>query len=382
MAASFGTVVNVRNYGLSPSAAASTNASRLQSLIDAYDGLGAALVVDQVYPCDPITLKKNVSLVSLQGPRLKGPYPAAGGSSGAPGGGGFSITNTSTPFITVIGANSVENLLFYYPSQVYSATTIGGTTTYPPTIANGQAVLWNANISGNCFVGPTTCIDLNYVTATEVADLVIDLNYGYPAGGYFIRLNNVQDIARITRNHINPGAGSRFVTPQSGNVIWTAGLITDIVENGTATFDLTLCDEFMMEFNFCYGVRTAFKLTDTYGSMSQCEVDQADTGVQFTPNTSRQYKVLHLNQFTYFPYSFSSSVARNGVIFDGVGGYLKAMSVHGVASVSTANSLIKVAGSGSQVADVASATTVAINSGVWTHDVYSTNGSATLNEWP
>jgi hypothetical protein len=380
VAASFGTVRNVADYGLTVDGTPSANAALLQAAIDTWDGIGCMLLVDRCYPCDPITLKKNVSLGSMQGPRFAGPYPAAGGTSGLPGGGGFIVTDTTDPFISLVGTNSVMNLTFYYSGQTYSATTIGGTITYPPTIANGQAVLWDCNISGNCFVGPTTCIDLNYVTATEVANLIIDANYGYPAGGYFLRLNMVLDIPRITRNHVNPGTGSRFQTRDVNNLIWTTALIADVVNNGAATYDLTMCDEFMAAYNFAYGVKTAFKITDCYGSMFSCEVDQSDTGIQFTPNTARQYKVLHVHGFTYIPYSATSGAARNGIIFDGVGGFLKIHGMHGILSTATANALIKVSGTGSQICDIASATKYAI-SGTWTNHVETTNGSATVTTY-
>ena len=383
--------IDARRGGVSRTGTAAANATALQAMIDGMDETGGAIAVREPYPCNPITLRKNVSLFGCDGPRFQGPYPYGGGAAASdskPAGGGFVITSTSAPFILLEGMNTVKDLTFFYPSQNYAATTVAGTTSYPATIANGQAVTWNVSIAGCLFVGATTCMDFNHVTMTEGANFNIDECYGYTLGGYFLRLATVLDIPRVTRCHVNPGAGSRFMVCPNTNVPFPYALIDDVITNGQPMFHLTACDEFMASQCFVFGGKTGFYATTSYGCFTNCQADMVTTGIDVSPGAA--HKAILVNGFTAIPSAGPTTSARDAVKFSGAGGILKIVNLHAfigtnaaVGSSSSpgasANSLVKVHGSGAQRLDLFSGTKVA-NSGTWTAHVDQVNGSATVNQ--
>jgi len=167
---------------------------------------------------DPFTLKSNIFLQGNNRAAYKGSTPNGGASpslSATPSGAAFLVTNTSTALIKMQSNTGIDGFIFHYPSQVYTATTIAGTTTYPATITKDSGAIEGISLTNLCFVGATTCMSFIGDSTNFMADMKIDTCYGYPLGGSFLRIDFALDIPRITRCHVNPGVGFQYLGAQT-----------------------------------------------------------------------------------------------------------------------------------------------------------------------
>src|SRR5208282_6205439 len=146
--------------GILTTNSAALNASNLQTLINNNAANGAMIWFAEPVPMDPFTLKSNIHLLGNNLAAFKGSTPNGGGAAGpsaTPAGSSFLVTNTSTAFCTMQSNTSVEGFVIYYPNQVYSATTVAATTTYPATFIRASGSLEGISFSRLCIVGATKC---------------------------------------------------------------------------------------------------------------------------------------------------------------------------------------------------------------------------------
>ena len=110
--------VSIQHFGVKPGNISSVNKINLQKAIDWASSKGAALFVepsDEPYPVDGgIILKKNVSLVGVNGPTPRG---TAHPTKKQPVGSVFKITDKNSAFITVESGTQIKGVQFWYPDQ-------------------------------------------------------------------------------------------------------------------------------------------------------------------------------------------------------------------------------------------------------------------------
>lgn len=314
--------IDVRMGGVLNANSAATNATNLQTLINNNTNNGAFLHFAEPIACNPITLKSNVHLRGNNMAAFKGSTPYGGGAAGPsanPAGAAFLITSTSTVFCAMQSNTSVEGFVIYYPSQSYTATTIGGTTTYPVTFQRASGIVEGIGLRRLCIVGATACISFlgTNITTDFVADLDIDQVYGYPLGGKFIDLAYCTDIPRINRCHINPGVGFQFLGQNASGLTAcpiTTALVNDVVANGADGFALGIrCDEAMLSQCFAYGSKTAFHFTDAYVTLLNGAADVCGTGVLATATAaSAPDKRVTLIGFSFTGPGSQTPVASGG----------------------------------------------------------------------
>ncbi len=378
-----GPYIMASDHGIASGNSAATNTTALQALIDANTAAGATIYFTDPVPMNGgIMLKTNVKLAGDNFTAFKGSTRVGGGSgtSGStPSGAAFLITDATNAFITIESNTSIDGIIFFYPSQPIATSTPGSSLiVYPPTIKKGSGLVQSISFTRLCFVANTQCFDF-YSVSGGIADIVMDLIYSYPLGGVFVKMKDCSDIPRITRCHINPGAGYTFLG-------WT--ISTDVIDyvaaNGAPTFELETCDEFMMSECFAFGVNTAFYLNDSYGTLVNCNADMVETGCHVTITSDQKY--VALVSFNCIP-GGGTLADRNAVVFDGSGGKLFATDLNAftgtnsaVPSSSTpgANSLVLVSGSGTQRVSLSGART-ASTAGSFAKFIDQTNGSAIVS---
>ena len=101
----------------------------------------------------------------------------------------------------------MEGFTIHYPSQVYTATTYAGLTTYPPSILLGSDAGITSNVAiRNCtFEGGSQPIKLVGTFSNYIRQVEVDACYGYGMNGRFLELAYARDIPRITRCHVSLG---------------------------------------------------------------------------------------------------------------------------------------------------------------------------------
>jgi hypothetical protein len=322
---------------------------------------------------------------------FKGPTPFGGGAPGLtqkPAGAAFLVTNTVSPLCGMQTNTGVDGFVIHYPNQNFNATTIARTTTYPAAFKLVGGGVQSISLSRLCFVGATACMDLRTADrATNFnADISVDLCYGFPLGGYFLAVGNSTDVARLTRCHVNPNAGWKFLGDHGEGQPWPyklalAGRNGDVAVNGGDCYYITTTDDFMMSQCFAFDVNTAFHINDSYGRMSDCSADTVVVGVHVTDGGSG-FKFLDLTNFVGVPSAASGSLPasrRKSILFDGNGtSTLTVSAMHSYTNVDSEAS-IEVAGTGAKQVDVSQCTqTLYERSGSWVTTVNQINRSAVI----
>lgn len=101
---------------------------------DLYDGIGAGLFIDNVYPIGGgvATVKRNISIFGHFCVGHKGSQRTATSLYGSLGSSGFLITDTADSAFEMWNSTSMEHIEFFYPNQTY--TTVANIIQYPATI--------------------------------------------------------------------------------------------------------------------------------------------------------------------------------------------------------------------------------------------------------
>jgi len=111
-------LISIQKFDVKPGNSAAVNKINLQKAIDWASASGAALYIepsDEPYFVDGgIILKKNVSLVGVNGPTHRGTVHA---TKKQPVGSVFAITDKENAFITVETGTQIKGIQFWYPDQ-------------------------------------------------------------------------------------------------------------------------------------------------------------------------------------------------------------------------------------------------------------------------
>ena len=203
-------LISIQNFNVKPENSPAINKINLQKAIDWATTGGTALYVEPTkdpYPIDGgIILKKNVSLVGVNGPTPRG---TAHPTKAQPVGSVFMITDKNYVFITVESGTQIKGIQFWYPEQ--TLINPEDIIPYPATIQVSK----NSNSQGiylSCltFYGEYLAMDFNASGAHPCELMLFEHCYGYPLSGEFIRINYCYDIPRIIHCHVNPAIQTIF----------------------------------------------------------------------------------------------------------------------------------------------------------------------------
>src|SRR5690554_6428700 len=180
---------SIREFGVIPQNDPRENRDNLQKAIDWASEMGVALYVEPTdipYPvAGGIILRKNVSLIGINGPTPRGiAHPVTGNPVGSV----FSITDTSRVFITVESGTQIRGIQFWYPNQTIDDP--NQIIPYPATIQVSHTThSQGVSLSNLTFYGEYLAMDFNASPQFPCELILIEHCYGYPLGGTFIRID-------------------------------------------------------------------------------------------------------------------------------------------------------------------------------------------------
>ena len=265
---------SIRDFGVSATNSATSNAIALQQAIDWAAPHGAALFVDptdEPYPmAGGIVLRMNVSLVGVHGPVGRGTrHP----EKPQPVGSVFRIEDETQPFITVEGATQLRGLQFWYPRQTLSDP--ARIIRYPATIQVSQErAAQGVTLSCLTFYGEYLAMDFNASRQRPCEQILIEHCYGYPLGGEFVRIDYCYDVPRILHCHVNP-ANQRYI--RGG---YSRAVVDAVVAAGTFSFAIHHTDNAVLMDLFTFGVYGGVYLGPaTYGQLTSFNLDCVTVGI-------------------------------------------------------------------------------------------------------
>lgn len=265
---------SIREFGVLPENDPAENTINLQKAIDWATRSGAALFVEPTekpYPVHGgIILKRNVSLVGVQGPTPRGTrHP----DKKIPVGSVFEIVDSSRVFITVESATRIEGIQFWYSQQ--ELTDPAKIIKYPPTIqvsktSNTQGV----TLSRLTFYGEYISMDFNADPRYSCELILIEHCYGYPLSGEFIRIDYCYDIPRFLHCHVNPAImreiGHRF----------SKAVIDAVVANKTFAYSINHTDNAQLMDLFTFATWGGIRLgAESYGQLTSFNLDCVAVGI-------------------------------------------------------------------------------------------------------
>jgi hypothetical protein len=265
---------SIRDFGVSATNSATSNAVFLQQAIDWATSHGAALFVDpsdEPYPmAGGIVLRMNVSLVGVHGPVGRGTrHP----EKPQPVGSVFRIEDETQPFITVEGATQMRGLQFWYPRQTLNDP--ASIIRYPATIQVSQErAAQGVTLSCLTFYGEYLAMDFNASRQRPCEQILIEHCYGYPLGGEFVRIDYCYDVPRILHCHVNP-ANQRYI--RGG---YSRAVVDAVVAAGTFSFAINHTDNAVLMDLFTFGVYGgAYLGPATYGQLTSFNLDCVTVGI-------------------------------------------------------------------------------------------------------
>lgn len=387
-------IFDARELGLSTSSSAATNKAALQQAIaDLGSARSGVITASEMYPLEGPIPAGNVQIIGTVA-GFKGPLPANAASpslSATASGGGFIVTDTTNPLFVVTAHNTVlRNLTLHYPNQPITTTNpAANLIQYPATIVkDNTALVGGVRIENCCFIGCWEAIDFSGSPTYPSQDLIIDACYGYPLSGRFLKISYCYDIARITRCHVNPGQGYPLQGFLTNGVPVSGQVIDHVISSGDPTFEIQNVDEFFVDLAcFVFGTRTAFRIIDSYGTLSG-RADEVETGIYVTLNSGSIHKYVAIDKFNCIPGAGPTPGNRNAIVFDGSGGRLKISNCHAFCGTNAAvpsssntgtNSFLKVSGSGDQKVQLTNCSTSGFG---WnfSKSIDLVNGSAIVND--
>jgi len=265
---------SITDFGVSPDNDPAANSRALQNAIDWAAPRGAALSVPpspRPYPvASGIILRKNVSLIGVNGPTPRGTRNAAGNG---PVGSVFEIRDASHAFLTVESATQVRGIQFYYPQQELADP--AKIITYPPTIqVSQQAAVYGVTLSCLTFYGEFTSMDFRANQKLSCELILIELCYGYPLSGQFIQLDYCYDIPRLLHCHVNPAIMREM------NRHYTRAIIDSVIARKTYAYSIEHTDNAQAMDLFTFGTYGGIHLgVETYGQLTNFNFDCVTVGL-------------------------------------------------------------------------------------------------------
>ena len=265
---------SIRAFGVLPENSSELNKANLQKAIDWASISGAALFVEPTE--DPyvigsgIILKKNVSLIGVNGPVPRGTkHP----DKVQPVGSVLAIRDTLAPFITVESSTQIKGVQFWYPDQILNDPS--KIIAYPPTIqvsktSNTEGV----TLSDLTFYGEYMAMDFNCAPQHACELIIFEHCSGYPLGGEFIRIDYCYDIPRILHCHVNPA-----IQRQLGRS-YSKELIDAVVAKQKFSYAIDHTDNAQLMDLFTFGNYGGILLgAATYGQLTNFNFDCVTVGI-------------------------------------------------------------------------------------------------------
>lgn len=273
---------SIRDFGVEPGNTPALNKTNLQKAIDWATTMGASLYVDpsdEPYPVDGgIILKKNVSLVGVNGPTPRGTVHP---SKKQPVGSVFRITDRENVFITVETGTQIRGIQFWYPEQTIKDP--GAIIPYPATIQTSQtSPAQGVYLSCLTFYGEYLAMDFNAPRQFACELMLFEHCYGYPLSGEFIRMNYCYDVPRIIHCHVNPAIQRFFRGGYSREVI------DAVVAKKTFAYHINNTDNAQLMDLFAFGVFGGILLDgESYGQLTNFNFDCVSIGIHKKGNNTK-----------------------------------------------------------------------------------------------
>jgi hypothetical protein len=267
-------IKSICDFGVKPENSPEINKINLQKAIDWASESGSALFVEpypEPYPVNGgIILKKNVSLIGINGPTPRGTRQTA---KKQPVGSVFKITDQNNVFITVETATQIKGIQFWYPEQ--TITDPGKIIPYPATIqASKTSSTQGVYLSCLTFYGEYLAMDFNTSPQNICELMVFEHCYGYPLSGTFIQIDYCYDIPRILHCHVNP-AVQRFIGGQ-----YSPEVVDAVVAKKTFAYSINHTDNAQLIDLFTFGTYGGIILGDeTYGQLTNFNFDCVAIGI-------------------------------------------------------------------------------------------------------
>lgn len=265
---------SIRDFGVKPGNSASVNKINLQKAIDWATLSGSALFVDptdEPYPIDGgIILKKNVSLIGVNGPTPRGTVHP---TKKQPVGSVFMITDKENVFITVESSTQIKGIQFWYPEQTMDDP--NAVIPYPATIQTSKtSMTQGVYLSCLTFYGEYLAMDFDATRQYPCELMTFEHCYGYPLSGEFIRMNYCYDVPRILHCHVNPSV-QRFI--RGG---YRKAIVDAVIAKKTYAYSINNTDNAQIIDLFTFGTYGGILLDgESYGQLTNFNFDCVAVGI-------------------------------------------------------------------------------------------------------
>lgn len=275
-------LISIQRFGVKPENTPAINKVNLQKAIDWATTSGSALYVeptDEPYPVDGgIILKKNVSLIGVNGPTPRGTVHPA---KKQPVGSVFKITDKMNAFITVETGTQIKGIQFWYAEQTVKDP--AAIIPYPATIqASKTENTQGVYLSCLTFYGEYLAMDFNTSSQKPCELMLFEHCYGYPLSGEFIRIDYCYDIPRILHCHVNP-AIQRFF-----NGGFSRAVVDAVIAKKTFAYTINHTDNAQLMDLFTFGTYGGILLgEESYGQLTNFNFDCVNTGIWKKGNNAK-----------------------------------------------------------------------------------------------
>jgi hypothetical protein len=274
--------MSIQNFDVKPGNSAAVNKINLQKAIDWASAQGAALYVepsDEPYFVDGgIILKKNVSLIGVNGPTHRGTVHA---TKKQPVGSVFAITDKENAFITVETGTQIKGIQFWYPEQTIKDPS--AIIPYPATIQVSQTSrAQGVFLSCLTFYGEYLAFDFNASRENACELMTFEHCYGYPLSGEFIRMDYCYDVPRILHCHVNPAA-QRYIGGQ-----YSRAVVDAVIAKKTFAYTINHTDNAQIIDLFTFGTYGGILIDgESYGQLTNFNFDCVAVGILKRGNNTK-----------------------------------------------------------------------------------------------
>ena len=275
-------MTSVREFNVRPENSPEQNKVNLQKAIDIASESGSALFLEpseDPYPmAGGIVLKKNVSLIGVQGPTPRGTVHR---TKKQPVGSVFAITDRENVFITVETGTQIKGIQFWYPEQTVKDP--DAIIPYKATIQVSQTSrAQGVYLSCLTFYGEYLAFDFNASRNNPCELMVFEHCYGYPLSGEFIRMDYVYDVPRILHCHVNP-AIQRYIGGQ-----YSREVVDAVVALKTYAYTINHTDNAQLMDLFTFGTYGGILLDgESYGQLTNFNFDCVAVGILKRGNNTK-----------------------------------------------------------------------------------------------
>ena len=274
--------ISIQKFDVKPGNSPAVNKANLQKAIDWATIRGFALYVEpseDPYPIDGgIILKKNVSLIGVNGPTPRGTVHP---TKKQPVGSVFKITDKESALITVETGTQIKGIQFWYPEQTIKDP--AKIIAYPATIqvsktSRAQGVF----LSCLTFYGEYLAFDFNADRKNACELMTFEHCYGYPLSGEFIRMDYCYDVPRILHCHVNP-AVQRYIGGQ-----YSKEVVDAVIAKKSFAYTINHTDNAQIIDLFTFGTYGGILLDgESYGQLTNFNFDCVAVGILKRGNNTK-----------------------------------------------------------------------------------------------